>query len=268
MNTQPHNEQSMQATAVASLDEIRSVRRAASEGLPKSIKRPFAKTTSAPSEGLPMKHAFSRASSASACTQDNAVFPSLGLSGLEALETLQYIVSSEADFSSYQTARSVDIVSSEADFSSYQTAGSAIGPHSVPTNNSLLRAQKYKKVDKTNTISGRHRLLPLINSKQHAATNVVISQDLIDRSNARTRIATRTSSSESRGTRQMVAFCETERLKARFSSAKVHSSMETKRPESPALFSGSPTTMILSTFQTWLVPCMLCVILLTLFVGL
>jgi hypothetical protein len=66
----------------------------------------------------------------------------------------------------------------------------------------------------------------------------------------------------------MVAFCETERLKARFSSAKVHSSMETKRPESPALFSGSPTTMILSTFQTWLVPCMLFVILLTLFVGL
>jgi len=58
----------MSCTAVASLDETRSLRRAASEGLPKSIRRPLAKTTSVPSEGLPMfKHTFSRASSASAC---------------------------------------------------------------------------------------------------------------------------------------------------------------------------------------------------------
>lgn len=51
----------------------------------------------------------------------------------------------------------------------------------------------------------------------------------------------------------MVAFCETERLKACFLSVKAHSGTQTKRP---ATSSGLPLTF--PVFQTWLVVlCML-----------
>jgi hypothetical protein len=119
-------------------------------------------------------------------------------------------------------------------------------------NNKQWRAENASVVDKKNGKKARqlsrHRSWPA----SSAADNVVISQDLIDRSSARKTILTRTSSSESRGTRQMVAFCEVERLKARSLSAKVHSGTQTNRPVN---------SLILWAFQTWQVLCILLVFL-------
>jgi hypothetical protein len=122
-------------------------------------------------------------------------------------------------------------------------------------NNSQRRANNKFVVDKRNSINirqlSRHLSLPTSNT----AVNVM-DQDLVDRSSARKRVATRTSSSESRGTRQMVAFCERERLKARFSNTKAHSGILAKRPAKPP---GSPPILSAFHFQAWLVLCLLLV---------
>jgi len=128
-------------------------------------------------------------------------------------------------------------------------------PHPALPNNSQRRANNTFVVDKRNSINirqlSRHLSLPTSNT----AVNVM-DQDLVDRSSARKRVATRTSSSESRGTRQMVAFCERERLKARFSNTKAHSGILTKRPAKPP---GSPPSLSTFHFQAWLVLCLLLV---------
>jgi len=110
-------------------------------------------------------------------------------------------------------------------------------------NNNHERAENAFVVDQQNGKKARrHRSWPTRN----AADTVIISQDLIHRSSAR-----KTISSESRGTRQMVAFCETERLKARSLNAKANSGAQTDRPASSILWA----------FQTWLVLCILLVFL-------
>jgi len=199
-----------------------------------SIEHTFSRATSAP-EGLPkFKNAFSRASSVpSGCAQDAE------LCALETLETLQYVVSSGAGYGSYQIPR-------------------IGGPHT----GNLRRADKFVVDNKNSSIDAdsieeseipqlsRHHSLPMSNT----SVNVDISQDLIDRSSERKTFARRTSSAESRGTSQMVAFCETERLKARSSSAKTHSGMENKHP---AKSSDSP--QFIWAFKTFL-PLVLCVL--------
>jgi len=190
---------------------------------------------------LKIKDVFSRASSAptcARCAQDDEE-----LSALETLETLRVIVSDGAGTSSCQIPQSV-------------------APHSMPTNNNQWRVENAF-VDKENGKKARqlnrHRSLPTSNAT--ADDNVVIRHVLIDRSSAMKTIATRTSSSESRGTRQMVAFCETERLKARSFSAQAH--LGTKIC-SPAKSPGSP--LILVIFRTWLLfLCILFAILWTFF---
>jgi len=184
-----------------------------------SIKHTFSRVTSAPEGLLKTKDAFSRAGSASFCTHDDE-----GLSALETLETLKYIVSSGAGSSFYQVPP-------------------ALGPYSVLMNNNHERAENAFVVDKKNGKKARRYCSWPTSS---AADNVVISQDLIHRSSAR-----KTISSESRGTRQMVAFCETERLKAHSLSAKAQSGAQTDRP----------ADSILWAFETWLVLCILLVFL-------
>jgi len=156
-----------------------------------------------------------------------------GLSALETLETLKFIVSGGAGSSFYQVPQ-------------------ADRPHPVLMNNQQLRAENASVVDQKNGKKARqlsrHRSWPASST----ADNVVISQDLIDRSSARKTISTQTRSSESRGTRQMVAFCEAERLKARSLSAKAHSGTQTNRPVN---------SLILWAFQTWQVLCILLVFL-------
>ena len=192
-----------------------------------SIKHTFSSAASTPEGLLKIKDVFSRASSAptcARCAQDDEE-----LSALETLETLRVIVSDGAGTSSCQIPQSV-------------------APHSMPTNNNQWRVENAF-VDKENGKKARqlnrHRSWPT----SHAATadNVVIRQDLIDRSSARKTIATGTSSSESRGTRQMVAFCEAERLKARSLSAQTHL---VTQMICPAQAPRSP--LILVIFQTWL----------------
>jgi len=183
-----------------------------------------------------IRHAFVRASSASSCKQDDA-----GLSALETLDTLRVIVSNEAGSNACQVHQSVV-------------------PHSVLTNNHW-RAENAidKKSGKKSRQLNRHRSWPTSNAA--AADNIVISQDLIDRTSARKTIATRTSSSVSRGTRQMVEFCETERLRARSLNAKANSGALTNCSVKSA---GSPLICVIS--QTWLVVlCMLFAILWTSF---
>jgi len=191
-----------------------------------SIKHTVSRATSAPEGLLKIKDAISRAGSASFCAQDDE-----GLSALETLETLKIIFSSGSGYNFYQVPP-------------------AVGPHSVLMNNNHERAENAFVVDtKNGKKARRHCSRPTRN----AADNVIISQDRIHRSSAR-----KTISSESRGTRQMVAFCETERLKARSLSAKAHSGAQTDRP----------ANSILWAFQTWLVLCILLVFLWKIFMFL
>jgi len=193
-----------------------------------SIRRTFSSAASDPEGLLKIKDVFSRASSASTCAR--CAQNDEELSALETLGTFRYIVSNRAGSSSCQIPQSV-------------------AQHSVLTNNNHWRAE-YAFVDKENGKKARqlkrHRSWPT--SHAAVADNVGIRQDLIDRSSARKTIATGTSSSESRGTRQMVAFCETEHLKARSLSAQAHLCTQIY---CPAKSPGSP--LILVIFQTALV---------------
>jgi len=189
-----------------------------------SIKHTFSRAASAPEGLLKTKNLFSRATSAPYCAHDDEE-----LFALETLETLRIVVSNGAGPSSCKITRSV-------------------APHSVLTNNNQWRAENAF-VDKENGKKARqlnrHRSWPTSNAA--AADNVVIRQDLIDRSSARKTIATRINSSESRGTRQMVAFCEAERLKARSLSAQTHLVTQMICPaQAPR------STLLLVIFQTLL----------------
>jgi len=198
----------------------------------RSIMHTFSRAASAPEGPRKIKHLFLVASSAPFCAPDEE-----GLSAFETLENLGCIVSSGAGSSSYH----VPLI---------------VGQHSVQTRIDQWRADQSFVV-KEKRIKNRlsqHHSLPTNN----AAANIVNSQDLMN-SNARKKTATRTSSSEMRGTRQMVAFCETERLKARFLSVQAHSGMQSK---SPAKSSRSPKFD--SVWQTWLI--VLCMLLATLWI--
>jgi len=181
----------------------------------------FSRATSAPK----IQDAVLMAGSASFCTHDDEE-----LSALETLETLKFIVSSGAEFN----------------FQVYQVPQAlAVGPYSVMMNNNQKRAENAFVVDQNGKKAqarelSRHCSWPTSN----AADNVVINQDPIHRSSTTRTISSRTSSSESRGTRQMVAFCETERLQARSLIAKAHSGTQTNRPAN---------SLIIWAFHTWLV---------------
>jgi len=198
----------------------------------------FSRATSAPKGLLKIQDAVLMAGSASFCTHDDE-----GLSALETLETLKFIVSSgaESNFQVYQVPQAL-----------------AVGPYSVMMNNNQERAENAFVVGQINGKKAqarelsRHRSWPMSN----AADNVVISQDPIHRSSTTRTISSRTSSSESRGTRQMVAFCETERLQARSLIAKAHSSTQTNRPAN---------SLIIWAFHTWLVLYILLVVFWTFF---
>ena len=181
-----------------------------------------------------IKRTFSRASSAASCTQEDEE-----LSALETLETLKFIVSSGTESSSYQIPQSV-------------------GRHSVLTHSKQKKAEHTLIINEENGMKmrqlSRHRSLPA------SSANVVTSQGVIGRSSARKTIATHASSSESRGTSQMVAFCETELLKACLLSTNAHSGAQTKHPaKSP----GSP--QIPWALYICLILCMLFVIVWTFF---
>ena len=232
----PKTKQGKPSDSFARVGSSASGRALVSPKANRSVEHTFSRTTRAP-EGCPkIKDAFSRASSSPSCTLDDEGLCKLGLTALEALETLKCIVSSRAGSSSCEIPR-------------------LLGPHSALPNNSQRRANNTFVVDKENSINirqlSRHFSLPTSNT----AVNVM-DQDLVDRSSARKRVATRTSSSESRGTRQMVAFCERERLKARFSNTKAHSGILAKRPAKPP---GSPPILSAFHFQAWLVLCLLLV---------